>query len=160
LLWRVQLVFWPFYLGFAIYLFVRRDTAVKWTHLSLIAACVGLSLSPVMGRGFSLYRHAPEHVGADLPSLRALCYSLKLGLVASLTGIAWLAGRIPGWRNAGRKSVTLMLVWWLCQPVGLFAFSYMTHESVFVTRYLWLSLPGTVLCALALAGRVIPAGYW
>ena len=50
LLWRVHLVFWPFYLMFAAYAIVRlarRDTAVTWLHASAAFALLGALLVPV-----------------------------------------------------------------------------------------------------------------
>jgi hypothetical protein len=48
-------------------------------------------------------------------------------------------------------------VWWLCQPVCLFAFSWLTGNSVFVRRYLFLMLPGVALTATAAVAYFIPA---
>jgi hypothetical protein len=50
--------------------------------------------------------------------------------------------------------------WWVCQPLALFAFSVLTGNNVFVTRYLWLSLPGAALAATAAAACFIPSDAW
>jgi hypothetical protein len=54
----------------------------------------------------------------------------------------------------------LVLAWWLCQPLALYGFSWLTGNSVFVTRYLSIMLPGVALSATALAARAIPPAQW
>ena len=54
----------------------------------------------------------------------------------------------------------MILGWWACQPLALFAFSLLTGNNIFVTRYLWLSLPGAALAATAAAARFIPGDFW
>ncbi|HYW46305.1 MAG TPA: glycosyltransferase family 39 protein [Bryobacteraceae bacterium] len=167
LVWRVQLVFWPLYLVFALYALARlarRDTQVAWTGAGLVFVVLGATLAPVLPDAASLYRQAGAHVVAALPSARDVADSLKLGLVAVCGAGAWLLARVFRWQPdaapLSRAALVLILGWWLCQPLGLFAFSWLTGASLFVSRYLWLSLPGGVLAAVALASRWIPAKHW
>jgi len=64
-------------------------------------------------------------------------------------------GRGPG--GPPHSAWILFLGWWLCQPVCLFGFSWLTGNSVFVRRYLFLMLPGVALTATAAVARFIPA---
>ena len=57
-------------------------------------------------------------------------------------------------------TIVLIAGWWLCQPVLLYAFSWLTGDAVFVPRYLQLALPGAALASTAMAALFIPAGEW
>jgi len=165
LLWRVQLIFWPFYVVFGIYVvfrIIRSETPVTWLRAALVVLAVTLANVPVVLRALSLFREAPEHVVTALPRPLELVLSLKLGLVAVYGAIAGILATAMHWKAspAPFSSYVLAAVWWLCQPVGLFAFSYLSGDSVFVSRYLSLSLAGAVLFAVGLAAIFIPTGYW
>ncbi|HTS31129.1 MAG TPA: glycosyltransferase family 39 protein [Bryobacteraceae bacterium] len=173
LLWRVQLIFWPFYLVLVSYAASRlahRDSSVSWKAASAVFALLGLSLVPTLLQAAALYRQAGAHVVVALPTLRDLVLSLKLGLVAVCVAGAWVAHAVAGRsafatrkpppRSSSRETVVLIASWWLCQPVCLFAFSRVTGNSVFVARYLWLSLPGAALAATWAAGEFLPSRYW
>jgi len=179
LLWRVQLIFWPFYLVLVSYAASRlahRDSSVSWKAASAVFALLGLSLVPTLLQAAALYRQAGAHVVVALPTLRDLVLSLKLGLVAVCVAGAWVAHAVAGRsafatrkpppRSSSRETVVLIASWWLCQPVCLFAFSRVTGNSVFVARYLWLSLPGAALAAtwaensFPLATGNPPPPYW
>jgi len=162
LLWRVQLVFWPFYAVFFVYAMVRLArgaTAVDRRQAVTIFAALGLALLPVAARALALNREAAAHVIAAPPSLGALLRSLKLGLVAGAGVGGWI---LFGRRVWGDKMVrehapgarALIVSWWLCQPLCLFAYSWITGNSVFVYRYLSLSLPGAALAAGAATAAV------
>ncbi len=167
LLWRVHLLFWPLYLVFALYAvarLARGETRVGWLRAGAVFALLGIALAPVLVDALALYREARAHVAAPLPSLRDLAGSLKLPLLA-VSGVgAWLWSRrfgsspdraLPSW-----ASLTLIAGWWLCHPFGLFAFSRLTGNSVFVPRYLSLSLPGAALAATVAAAWYLPAAHW
>jgi hypothetical protein len=167
LLWRVHLIFWPFYLVFGIYTaerLIRRDTPVAWKRAAVVFALLGVALLPVLFQALALYRQAGAHVIVALPSVRDLVLSLKLGLVVVCEAGVWLASRAFRWRADGsplpRSSRILIASWWLCQPLCLFAFSRLTGNSVFVARYLWLALPGAALAATWVASRFVPATRW
>ncbi|MGA2433782.1 MAG: glycosyltransferase family 39 protein, partial [Bryobacteraceae bacterium] len=168
LLLRVQLVYWPFYFLLSFYATVRlvkRETAVKTLHAAGIYALLGLSLVPLLPGALVLLGQAQAHVLVGLPSALDVFHSLTPEtLVICAGGTGLLAGmlrwRLPEDRPRWRSAALLILGWWLCQPLGLFAFSWITGHSVFVPRYLSLSLPGAALTATALASRYIPANRW
>lgn len=167
LLWRVHLLFWPFYFVFLAYMAVRaarRENQVGAVRLGAVISLLGIVLAPVFLDAMSLYRQAGQHVVMALPSVRDLVASLKFGLVLVCGGGAYLAMRLRRRRGdfpvAGKASVVLVLSWWLCQPLCLFAASWLTGRSVFVPRYLWLALPGAALAATLAASRFIPAKLW
>ncbi len=171
-LWRVQLIFWPFYLVFAIYTvtrLVRGRAAASWKSAGIVFGVLGLALLPVLLRALTLYRHAGAHVIVALPAARDLIFSLKLGLVAACGAGAWLVSRAPllsgrgavrGLPSRDREGALLIACWWLCQPVCLFLFSWITGNSVFVARYLGLSLPGAALAATWAAGEFVSSLHW
>jgi Dolichyl-phosphate-mannose-protein mannosyltransferase len=167
LLWRVSLVFWPAYVVFAVYAAVRlarRDTQVSWRRVAAAFAVLGALLAPVMLDALALNHHASAHVIVPLPNGRALMDGLKLGLVVTCCAGAALAGRWLGWPHArvpfSRSAVVLMFAWWLSQPLGLFAYSRVTGNSVFVARYLAIGLPAVALVATSAAALFIPRPYW
>jgi hypothetical protein len=166
LLWRVHLVFWPFYAMFAAYAIVRlvrRDTEVTWLRASAAFALLGALLAPVAAGAAGLLRNAGAHVVSPMPSGADLADSLKLGLLATCSvGAAilsrwrrWPAGKLPAW-----SPLALIAGWWLCAPLGLFAFSRLTGNVTFVQRYLFLELPGAALAATTAAALFIPPQYW
>src|SRR5580658_5358393 len=166
LLWRVHLVFWPFYAMFAAYAIVRlarRDTAVTWLRAGAAFALLGALLAPVAGGAASLFRNAGAHIVSPLPSVTDLAYSLKLGLLATCSvGAAilsrwrrWPAGKLPAW-----SPLALIAGWWLCAPLGLFTFSWLTGNVTFVQRYLYLGLPGAALAATTAAALFVPPQHW
>jgi mannosyltransferase len=166
-LWRVQLVFWPFYGVYTLYVFARLargTTRAGWAEAAGVFAVLGLALAPVLIHALALFRDAKAHVIVQAPSIYDLGLSLKVGLIAVCGGGAWLLSRpwrwpaitnLPSW-----DSLVLIGSWWLCQPVCLFGFSWLTGNSVFVARYLYLSLPGAALAATAAAAYFIRPAYW
>jgi hypothetical protein len=182
LLWRVQLVFWPMYLAFAVYTAVRLlwwggppgprtgplagppAEGRRYLHTIAVFAALALALVPTALDAMRLFRQAGAHVVVAQPNLLALLNSLKLGLVLVCGAGAWLWSRLQPaeWERPkiGPASLVLVLGWWLAQPLGLFAFSWLTGSSIFVSRYLFLSLPGCALAATAVAAHFIPAKRW
>ncbi|MBI4460162.1 MAG: glycosyltransferase family 39 protein [Acidobacteria bacterium] len=184
LLWRVHLTFWPMYIALVLYAVVRltrRDTPVGWLYAGAAFAALGFALLPVLLESLSLLREASAHVIVAIPSFRAFFNSLKLGLVLTCAFGAWLlhaetTARAPisekgiGTRNYWLRpgaamnpswtSFVLIAGWWLCQPLFLFAFSHLSGNSVFVSRYLSVALPGAALAATFLAGLYLPLGRW
>src|SRR5579883_557957 len=162
LLWRVHLLYWPFYGVLALYTVVRigrRDTAVTWRAAALVYGVVGLSLIPVAALALALRHDAPLHVMSALPGARALLDSLKPGLVILSAAAAFLV-RSGQCKGADRASAILILAWWLLTPLALFAFSWITGASVFLERYLSLALPGAALAATAAAGLYLAPKFW
>ncbi len=94
LLWRVHLVFWPFYAIFPLYLAVRilrAETSVTRRQAAAVFALLVLTLIPVAIDAIRLVREAHAHVIADLPGLRDLRRTLKFLLIAQCGGGALLA---------------------------------------------------------------------
>jgi hypothetical protein len=213
LLWRVHLLFAPFYLVLAIYALARLavgESAVGWRQAAAVFGAVALALAPVAVQAADLFRHAASHVIVAPPGLRDLANALKYGLLLVCGLGAWLARRalagishaegtsacatLPLWpgtapseaagnrladesvcptatrrsrrffytagTSARATNATLILSWWLCQPLCLFAVSRLTGSSVFVSRYYSLALPGTALAATLWASRSLTAEAW
>jgi hypothetical protein len=167
LLWRIHLVFWPFYVVFAIYALVRvipRRTRVSWKMAAGVFAAIAAALVPIAREALAIDRSAAAHVIAPAPSLTDLAGSLKLTIVMSCCAIAALASRWRAWPVSTRlpspPSLILVLAWWICPPLALFAFSHITGNSVFISRYLTLALPGIALAATAGAAAFVPAQHW
>jgi len=175
---------------YALVRLARGETRVVWLRAGALFSLVGLSLLPVLFDALSLLRQAEAHVVAPVPSFRDLAGSLKLGLVAACGAGSWLlcsrrtasspgidkvggadtglkpSGRIglfqspPGASTPSWSSITVILGWWLCQPLCLFVFSRLSGDSVFVPRYLFVALPGGVLASTLVAGYFIRPADW
>jgi 4-amino-4-deoxy-L-arabinose transferase-like glycosyltransferase len=164
LLWRVQLIYWPFYLVYAIYFLVRRERRVSWAQAATICAGLGLALLPVIPTALAVNREAVLHAFAPQPSLVDLASAFKLRLVAGVAIAAWMFAR---WRRCPRvdsvpssPAIALIAGWWAVQPLALFAYSHITGISVFSTRYLSIALPGVALAATAAAAFFLPKTGW
>lgn len=168
LLWRVHLVFWPFYgvyVAYAIARILRRETKIGMGHAALIFALLGAALLPVALSAVALNRQAAAHVIGPVPSLNDLTSAIKLGLIATSCTLAVMAARWFRWPQnpeavRSGSALLLMLSWWLFQPLCLFGFSWVTANSVFVPRYLFIALPGAALVATAIAAPFLPAVQW
>jgi hypothetical protein len=154
LLWRVHLIYWPFYIVLALYAAVRverRETPVRWWGALGAFAAVGVLLIPVALRALALMRHAQAHVILALPSMHHFEWTLRWKLPLLAGGIAWLLGRALAWKPDGKplskSALVLVFGWWLILPFCLLFFSYATGASVYVERYFSLSLPGLALAA-------------
>jgi hypothetical protein len=166
LVWRVQLVFWPFYIVAALYAFVRllrRETPVGPVQAGIVFGFAGLALVPVFVEALALLRDASAHVIARPPSLHVFEHALRWNVVLILGGGAFILSRVFRWkRNAapGWSPMALVLGWWLCPALSLFVFSWITGNSVFLPRYLSPMLPGVALTGAAVAAYFVPAGLW
>ncbi len=167
LVWRVHLLFWPFYIVVAIYAavrFFRRDARPGWLAVLAVFALLGVTLLPVLIDALHLFREATSHVIVALPTYRDLRISLKFGLILICGAGAFVLGRLFRWpRTRGvwpTPAIVLIAAWWLIQPVSLFAVSRLTGSSMFVTRYLYIGLPGAALAATLAAACFIPADRW
>lgn len=166
LLWRVHLVYWPFYGIFALYAAVRiarKETDVTALRALAVFGALGLTLIPVLMEALALFRQAGAHVVVPAPGTSELWRSLKMGLIAECLAGAWLLGK---WRVARGDTIikgssfALLAAWWLIQPLALFAFSWLTGNSVFVDRYLSIALPGAALMATVAASVFLPSRLW
>jgi hypothetical protein len=167
LLWRVHLIFWPFYLVLALYTILRiarRETSVTWPRALLVLCALGVALIPAAVDALRILRSAGSHVIVELPGLGVLPRSLHLGMLAGFAAGGSLLAHFQGWKFKGWKlpasSTALIAGWWLCQPACLFAFSWISGNSAYVDRYLAVSLPGCVLASVALASAFLPDIAW
>ncbi len=173
LVWRVHLLFWPFYIVLALYALIRllrHETRNGWFPTLVIFALLGLALIPVLLDALHLFRQATAHVIVALPTFRDLRVSLKFGLILICGLGAFALGRWFRWPRVhtfsistlGSVSSSLVLIaaWWLIQPLALFAVSRVTGSSMFVARYLYIGLPGAALAATLAASYFIPPGLW
>ena len=167
LLWRVHLLFAPFYAVFVIYTclrLARGKTPVRRSHAAAICGLVAVALAPVAWRAADLFRHAGSHVIVAPPTFRDIANSLKYGLLLVCGGGAWLARRMfrmgPEVQPPSPENTILICSWWLVQPMGLFAASLLSGSSVFVSRYYSLALAGTALTGTLWASRSLAANYW
>ena len=153
LLWR--------YVAYTIARMVRAETKVRISQAALMFGLLGASLLPVAIAALALNRQAPAYVIGPVPSLNDLTTEIKLGLIAGSCTLAVLAARWFGWPQnpepvCSPSSLLLIVCWWLLQPLCLFGFSWITANSVFVPRYMFIALPGAALMATAIAAPFLP----
>ena len=163
----IHLLFWPSCLVFFIYPVTRKftaKTAVGWVWLVCIFLLWAAAIAPVLLDTVALLHEARAHVIAHPPTFAQLVRSLQLPLILICAFGTWLILRLrrlpPPPVAVSRPALALILSWWLCQPLLLFGFSYVTGDSVFVPRYLQLALPGAALAATAAAAPFISYGQW
>jgi mannosyltransferase len=162
----IHLLFWPSCLVFVLYAVARivlRETPVTWKRALAVFAILGCAILPVATQMVRLLPEARLHVIAPLPSPAQFLRSLELTLVLGCAVGAWIVARLLKWPPDPlpyAPAMVLIASWWLCQPVLLFGYSWLTGEGVFVPRYLQLALPGAALMATALAARFIPSRQW
>jgi hypothetical protein len=165
LLWRVHLIYWPFYLIPVIYALLRRN--VPWSQLAGIFALLGAILLPVLLTAIDVDRNGgATHAFAPPPTLRDLFSSFKFLLPAACAAGTWLVFRRPPATanlpkpSRDRQGAVLILAWWSLQPLCIYAFSILTGESVFSPRYLSVGWPGTALAATLSTSCFMPEGRW
>jgi len=167
LLWRVHLLFWPFYIVLTIYAatrLIRQETRASWLGTLAVFSLLGAALIPVVVDALHLFRQAVSHVIVALPTLRDLRVQLKFGIILICGAGAFVLSRLFRWPRvrAGWTAPAIAVVgaWWLVQPLSLFAVSQVTGSSMFVSRYLYIGLPGAALAATFAAACFIPADWW
>jgi hypothetical protein len=167
LLWRVHLIYWPFYLVFGFYVLMRirtGQTRVTGRQVMVVFSAIALLLIPVGIEAFTVLRGAGQHVIIAIPTFREFEHEIRWSLVVVCGGSAWLLGRMFGWSTEPqyllRTSLGLIAAWWLGQCICLYLFSHITGNSVFVDRYLSLGLPGIGLAATAAVALWLPAAHW
>jgi hypothetical protein len=166
LLWRVHLLFWPFYLVLAAYAaarLLRKDTPVPWPQWIIVVTATIVSLLPQAFRAIALARNAQAHVIVPPPTLHEFEHELKwnVPLLCGVAAYLWnrrLRGRalsLP--ENPDTGAWILILCWWLIHPLCIFLYSHLTGNSIYVDRYLSLMLPGVALTATACVALSMPA---
>lgn len=117
LLWRVQQVYWPFYVVFGVFALCRHRS-VGWGRVLGVFAVLTLALVPVAIYSAGLLREAGAHAFLAPPRFRGL-WSLLFSewkFVAIVGGLAWLIGWFANLEPpAGSRKSTWMLAvsWWL-----------------------------------------------
>jgi hypothetical protein len=160
LLWRVHLILWPFYLVFLLYAVLRVNDA-PWWQIVAVFGLMGVLLFPVAIRAMELFAQAKQHVVMEQPAWIDLWHALRPVLVVGAALGAWIWSRFVHPRAAiSATAAALIAGWWLWHPIALFAFSRFTGNSVFVPRYVALSIPGTAMAATAAAALFLPARFW
>jgi Dolichyl-phosphate-mannose-protein mannosyltransferase len=167
LVWRVHLIFWPLYLVLAIYTvarLIRGDARPEWLIVTSVYVLIGFTLLPVAAQAIELNRQASGHVVVDMPDLAAFLKGFKPGFVLPFCALTALIGSLLRWPRAKRVvaggALVLILAWWLVDPVCLLAFSLITGNSVYLERYLYLSLPGMALAATLGAAIFLEPREW
>lgn len=168
LLWWVHLIFWPFYLIFAAYAGVRilrQESRIDRPQALTVFALLVCAALPVAIRALALLREASAHVMVPRPNFGELLLILKIKALLLAIAVAFLLNRVLKWKVpraawVSRDSLALILSWWLIDPLCLFAFSWISGDSVFLARYLALSLPGVALMAGTVMAMFVPARHW
>lgn len=169
LLWRVQLIYWPFYSIYVIYFlarlfFFKETRRVSWIQEVTIGAGLVLALLPVIPAALAVNWEAALHAFAPQPSWFDLGGAFKFRLAAGVAIAAWILARWRRWVRPeslpSSSAIALIAAWWVVQPLGLFAYSRISGISVFSTRYLSIALPGAALAATAAAAWFIPKSRW
>ncbi len=164
LLWRVHLIYWPFYLVIAIYAitrFFRGETAPPWFQWVVVAlATMGSLIAPALN-ALELARAAQSHVFVQIPTLHAFEHELHWNVPLICAGLVWILAKFAPPRDAVRPSAwILILSWWLCQPVVIYLYSHLSANSVFVGRYLSVLLPAVALMTTAAVACWLPPDRW
>lgn len=164
LLWRVHLIFWPFYMVYTAYAalrLLRKESRASWKQAATVFGLIAASLVPVLLEAVDLLREAGEHVIAKPPSLHEFEHRLRWNVPLIFGAGAWILTRVCRWKREPLRlpgsALLLIAGWWLVQPAALFAFSWITGNSVFVPRYYFLMLPGVALAATAAAAHFFPS---
>jgi Dolichyl-phosphate-mannose-protein mannosyltransferase len=162
---QVHLIFWPIYLlfgGVAGVRLARRDTPASRLQALAVFGVVAASLSTVLPAALRLLREAGAHVVVGEPAAANLGSAIKLGSVTAACAVAAIIASWRGWKAARPAAGSLLIVamWWLVDPLSLFAFSHLTGHSVFVARYLTIALPGAALAVTAAAAIFLPPNGW
>ena len=161
-LWRIHLLYWPFYLVYAIYGAARlarpASRASRLQIATVLIAICGASV-PVVRKAAELMTGAQAHVFNPAPTILSFLYMVHLNVVVICGGLAaivfgYVKGRVP-LRIAG-SSWALFLCWWLLTPACIFGYSLLSGNGIFISRYVSLMYPGIALVATALVARLVP----
>jgi MFS family permease len=167
LIWRIQLIFWPAYLIFAVYALARLwrgETRVGWFYAASVFAVLAILLMPVAGEAVALNRQARAHVIVGEPKPGQLLNAVQWRMLVECASAAWLFGRFGAAKTErsrpGGSALLLAAAWWLIPPLALYLFSQYTGNSVFVRRYYSIALPGTALLVTMIAAYFVPKRRW
>jgi hypothetical protein len=158
LLWRVQLVFWPFYPILLVYAILRLGRRA-YTAIGFFAL-LGLSLLPVAFEALHIFQVARTHTFAAQPAFNSLAQAISWKMVVLWGAAGLVFFRKPRQQAASGSDRVLIVLWWLWIPLCLFGFSYATGTVLFVPRYYSLILPGIALATTAALAFCLPRNRW
>ena len=117
-LWRVHLIYWPFYVifaGYAIWRIAARETSVTLLEGIAMFALLGAALVPVAVRALAVARNAGAHVIVPPPTLRDLRSSYHFLLALLAGGGACAVGWFFQWPRRGLarpySDAGVLLIW-------------------------------------------------
>ena len=124
----------PFYVvlaGYALLRLWRGETAVGWKEVAAVFGVLAATLVPVVLTALHLLAEVKAHViVSHPPTWREFGGAFKFLLLAAGVGAWWDASPSQPRKPAAGSGLFLMLGWWMCQPVALFAFFRFTGENV------------------------------
>src|SRR5262249_44477132 len=135
----------------------------SWAGAAVVFGLIVAALAPVLVHTVTILRDAHSHVITGLPPFRTLIWTLKFGLVGGVLAGAWLLSNLFAWQRKSLPAASALVLiggWWLMHPGGLFTYSWLSGNSVFVDRYLALGLPGVALAAMVAAALFVPTEFW
>ena len=163
LVWRVHLLYWPFYVTIALYAAFRLadgSSRVRWPQYLTVALATAISLLPQAINALLLAHGAQSHVIVPPPTLHVFEHELHWNVPLLCGAAAWLLTRRRAQGEIPRSAWVLILGWWLCHPFCLYFYSWFTGNGVYLGRYLSLMLPGAALAATAVVARWMPPNKW
>ena len=164
LVWRVHLLYGPFYLVIAIYAafrLVSGDTPARWPQWFVASAVAAVALLPQALSALSLAHGAHAHSFVAPPTLHIFEHELHWNIPLLCGAAIWILMKFSLPRFRIRLGAWVLIVsWWLVQPVSLYLYSHLTGNSVYVGRYLSVMLPGAALTAAAVVALWMPPAGW
>jgi hypothetical protein len=166
LLWNVHLLFWPFYLVYAVYAlyrFAQGDGEAGPAQLVVATLSLAALLAPVAFTALKMSGGASAHAFVSVPDPMALVFVGEADqMVYFAVALGILGMFLKGKPGGGASGPTLVLfaVWWLACPLGLFAYSRLSHNGVLIPRYVSPMLPGLALLATAITAWLLPEKLW
>jgi mannosyltransferase len=167
LLWRIHLLYWPFYLVYGAYAVARllsRDTDHRVARVVAVFAIIAAALLPVVMTAVGRLQGAESHVFSPLPTFRQFYYMIHVNVLLICGGAAWILHAFLKWRPSAAPVTVpawvLILGWWLMCPVCVFIYSRISGNGIFISRYVSLMYPGVALAATALAAQFLPERGW
>ncbi|MDE3197358.1 MAG: glycosyltransferase family 39 protein [Acidobacteriota bacterium] len=162
LLWRIHLLFWPFYLIYPIYAAARlrkREMRATFLQIALVAIFVTAALIPVVRTAQRILEGAPSHSFNPPPDLLTFIYMVHINVVAICAVVALMFrgySRWPARIALPGGTWTLVFAWWLVCPLSIAAYSHLSGNGLLVSRYVSLMYPGIALTAAAFLVWLLP----
>ena len=161
LLWRVHLVYWPFYFVYAIYFLARSDRKASWVQV--VTICAGLVLALAAGGDFGPgdESDAAQHVFTRcLPGSNWANVQDSLGRGCALGAWILAAG---AWRRdrpaPSFSAIALIAGWWPSTSGLVRVLAHQRHQRVHDALRVHRAA-GRALAATAAAAYFIPKSLW